>query len=456
MSTGTLTPRTLRTRFLLLVALRWLPTGLTIPVTVLLASARGLSLAEIGLVTSVQGFVVLALELPTGGLADSLGRRPTLVLAGVVGATALSLLLVADSVPTYAAVMALQGVWRALDSGPLEAWYVDAALAADPGARLEGGLSAASAVLSAALAVGALASGGLVALGPVAGVQPLVVPVVAALVLSLVSTAAVLGLVTEVRPHGEGGEGGEGGGAWTAVRAVPATVAAGVRLVRGDRVLVALVAVELFWGFGSVAYELLTPVRLAEASGGGAAGTERAAALMGPVTAAAWAASAAGAALVPLLSRRTGPWVAAALLRVAQGAAVAAMGLLAGPVGVVAAFLACYAVHGASNPLHAALLHGRVTGTNRAVVLSVNSMVAQPAGAVGAIALGALAASASTPAAVLVGAGALALAAPLYLSVRPSSSGTQDRVRRWPRAARSPSTEPFSGAQGEHGRGLRT
>ena len=417
--------RALRRRFLLLVALRWLPTGLTMPVTVLLASARGLTLAEVGLVISVQGFVVLALELPTGGLADSLGRRPVLVVAGVVGAASLALLLVADSVPAYAAVMALQGVWRALDSGPLEAWYVDAALAADPGARLEEGLSAASAVLSGALCAGALASGGLVALGPLAGVEPLAVPVLAALVLSAVSTAAVLALVTEVRPRrGRGG-------AWTAVRAVPATVTAGVRLVRGDRVLLALVAVELFWGFGMIAFEVLTPVRLAEVSGGGAAGTERAAALMGPVTAAAWAASAAGAALVPLLSRRTGVPVAAALLRVAQGAAVAGMGLLAGPVGVVAAFWACYAVHGASNPLHAALLHGRASGENRAVVLSVNSMVAQPAGSVGSLTLGALAATASTSAAVLTGAVVLALAAPLYLvGARGLSGGSQERVRR--------------------------
>jgi len=443
--------RSLRRRFLLLVALRWLPTGLTMPVTVLLASARGLSLAEIGLVLSVQGFVVLALELPTGGLADSLGRRPTLVLAGAVGLASLALLLVADSVATYVGVMALQGVWRALDSGPLEAWYVDAALAVDPGARLEEGLSAASAVLSAALCAGALVSGALVALEPLSGADPLVVPVLAALVLSAVSTGAVLALVTEARPARGAGA------AWTAVRGVPAVVAAGVRLVRGDRVLVALVAVELFWGFGMVAFEVLMPVRLAEVSGSGAPATERAAALMGPVTAGAWAASAAGAALVPLLSRRTGVWVAAAALRVAQGLAVAGMGLLAGPLGVVAAFWACYAVHGASNPLHSSLLHARASGENRAVVLSVNSMVAQPAGSVGSITLGALAAATSTSTAMLVAALALALAAPLYRAARPGSGGgSRGGMRRWPRAARSASTEPFPGTQGEHGRGLRT
>ena len=70
------------------------------------------------------------------------------------------------SVAAFAAVTILQGVYRALDSGPLEAWYVDATLAAEPDAEIEHGLSAGSTVLSLAIAVGALISGALVALDP--------------------------------------------------------------------------------------------------------------------------------------------------------------------------------------------------------------------------------------------------------------------------------------------------
>ena len=125
--------RSARTRYLILVGLRWLPTGLLIPIIVLLALSRGLSLTEIGVVFGLQGLVVLFLELPTGGLSDALGRRPVLILASLVGLVSLSLLYVADSVALFAAATILQGVYRALDSGPLEAWYVDATLAADPG-----------------------------------------------------------------------------------------------------------------------------------------------------------------------------------------------------------------------------------------------------------------------------------------------------------------------------------
>ncbi|MGW5672372.1 MFS transporter, partial [Micromonospora sp. NPDC003776] len=128
-----------------------------------------------------------------------------------------------------------------------------------------------------------------------------------------------------------------------------------------------------------------------------------------------WLAHAAGAALTPFLLRRLGAAPAAALMRILQGVTVVGMGLLAGPVGVLVAYLACYTVHGASNPLHMGLLHRQVDGPYRTSVLSMNSMVGQPAGALGAVVLTALADRASVSLAMLVGAVVLALGAPLYL-----------------------------------------
>jgi MFS family permease len=397
--------RTARRRYLILIALRWLPTGLLIPVTVLLALSRGLSLTEIGLIFSIQGLVVLALELPTGGLSDALGRRPILILAGVIGLVSLALLYVADSVALFAASMALQGVFRALDSGPLEAWYVDATLSADPTAEIEHGLSAGSTVLSLAIAVGALLSGGLVALDPFDAIPTLALPLLVALALSMANVIAIVLLMRET-PRAR-----DAHAVAASVRQVPRVVVDGIGLLRASRVLMALVAVELFWGFSMVTFESLFPVRLSEVVGDPA----QAAALMGPVTSVAWFASAAGAGLVVAVSRRIGVARSAGLLRVAQGATIVAMGLLAGPLGVVVAYLACYVAHGASNPMHMTLLHRQVDGPHRATVLSMNSMVSQPAGALGAILLSALADGTSISTAMIVGGIICALAAPLYL-----------------------------------------
>jgi hypothetical protein len=169
--------------------------------------------------------------------------------------------------------------------------------------------------------------------------------------------------------------------------------------------------VELCWGFGAMTFEGLLPVRLTEIL----ADPEQAAVITGPTGSVAWLASAAGAACTPWLGRRLGIAPTAAALRIVQGLAVAMMGLLGGVVGVVTAYLACYAVHGASNPAHMTLLHRQVDGSLRTTVVSMNSMLAQPAGAVGLIVLTSVAESTSASVAMLLGGAVLAVAAPLYL-----------------------------------------
>ena len=399
-----LEPRQVRFRYLVVQALRWLPTGLLIPVTTLLMLDRGLGLAEVGTVVAAQGLVVLLLELPTGGLADSLGRRPVLIAASALAVVSVALLAVADSYPAFLAVWLVQGASRALDSGPLDAWFVDATLAADPRARLEPGLGAGGTVTGLALAAGSLASGALVALGPVGGVDALAVPVIAAVVLELAHLAGVAVLVREPARTVRSG-------LRDSIGQAPRAIGEAVGLLRHSRVLLALVAVELSWGFGLAAVETLTPVRLAETLDS----ADAAAVLLGPVGAAAWLVSAGGAALAPVLARTIGTAPTAAVLRLAQGGAVVAMGLTAGPAGVVAAYLAGYAAHGASNPVHQTLLHQQVDNGHRTSVLSLNSMAAQPAGAVGSIVLTAVAGAWSTSVAIVLGGVVLALAAPLYL-----------------------------------------
>jgi MFS family permease len=392
-------------RYLLLTVLRWLPVGLLMPVFVLVPLSRGLTLTEIGLVFAAQGLVVFALELPTGGLSDALGRRPVLLLAGVVAIVSLGLFTIADSAPMFIAAMALQGLYRALDSGPLEAWFVDATLAAEPTAEIEHGLGRGSAALSLAIAIGALASGGLVALHPVPGMDPLVLPMLIALLVHLVSLLGVAVFMTEA-PHDRHPE-----AVMASIRAVPTVVGEGLGLLRSSRVLLGIVLVEAFWGFSMVTFESLFPIRLSGLVGG----TDAAAAIMGPVGSAAWFASAVGAAGIVAISRRIGVARSAALLRVIQGATIVAMGLIAGPVGVIAAYLGCYVAHGASNPMHMTLLHRQAEGQHRTTVLSMNSMIAQPAGSLGGIVLAALADGTSLSLAMVVGGFICAAAAPLYL-----------------------------------------
>lgn len=287
----------LRSRFWLLAGLRWLPTGLIVPVVALIPLDRGLSIAEYGTVAAVQGVVVLLLELPTGGFADALGRRPVWIVSAGVAVASYIVYAKAQTMMVFAVATALAGVFRALDSGPLNAWFVDEShrhVAPDEQHLVVArGLSGYATVSGAAIATGALLSAGLVAWAPFGRSAALVTPYWLAAVLACVQVVAALVMMHEDRPV-------RGESILASVRATPRTVRDGAALLLRSRVLAALVAVELFWGFGIVAFESFMPIRLSELVGD----RDRAAALMGPISAAAWAVAAGGAALVPLLLRR--------------------------------------------------------------------------------------------------------------------------------------------------------
>jgi DHA1 family tetracycline resistance protein-like MFS transporter len=410
-----MTAAQVRSRYVFLIAMRWLPVGLLIPIVVLLPLERGFDIAQIGSMVAVQGIVVLLLELPTGGLADAIGRRPVLLIAGAINLASLALLAVADTLALLGLAYLLQGVYRALDSGPLESWFVDRSLAADPEADIETGLARGGTASSLAIAGTALLSGGLIWLGPAGPVSALTVPVLVALALSVLSTLAAALLMDEERPARGKVE------LVAPLRGMVTAIGGALTLARRSRVVLALIGVEVLWSLGMVTFEQLMPVRLSEV-------TTAAGPLMGPVSSVAWGASAAGAALVPLLSRRLGARWTGFTLRVVHGLTIVGMGLLAGPVGVIGAFLLCYAVHGAANPVHSGLLHRRVEGEYRTSLLSLNSMVASTGFVIGSIALTMVAARISTPAAIVAGAVLLAAAAPLYLvKDRRATSGMEFR-----------------------------
>jgi predicted MFS family arabinose efflux permease len=394
--------------FLLLTVTRWFPVGLVIGVLTLIGLQRGMSVAQLGAIFAAQGLVVLALELPTGGFADALGRRPVLVASAVVNLASMGLFLAARSFWAFFAALALQGVFRALDSGPLEAWYVDTAHADDPTVPVEKALAAAGTVLGVAIATGALVSGGLIAWHPVTTVTAIELPAYVALALGVVHLVAVATLMKEPRTHVDAT------GFRRAVRSAqdaPRTVADGIRLLGSSRVLLALVLVEVFWSVGMIAFETFHPIRLAELVGG----EDRAGAILGPVSAAAWGLFAAGSAAAGLSTRRIGVAWTAVVARVVQGIFIVVMGLMAGPVGLVSAFLVTYSLHGFAGPAHATLLHRQASPTNRATVLSMNSMVAGGTYSLALLALGPFAEHTSTALAIVVCGAFSILGAVLYL-----------------------------------------
>ncbi|SDR82424.1 Nitrate/nitrite transporter NarK [Paraoerskovia marina] len=400
-----------RRRFVVLTALRWFPTGVVIPVLVLLMRERGLDLATIGLLGAVYSVVTLALELPTGGLADVVGRRPVLVISSAMTFVALLLLATGTSALALGIAYAVFGAARALDSGPLQAWYVDSVHAVDRDADLTPGLSRAGVAESLGLGVGALVGGGVVAVSPFptddAVLIALSTPFLLAAALGLVHLVMVAVWVRDVPRERRAT-------LRDIVADVPATVARGLRLAVHHRTLRRIMTFTVGLGVALAGIELLAPNAFAELLGGEAA----AAAPYAVLVTLGFGGSALGSALAPAVRRVTrsdsrGVVVAAVLGSVALAAvAVPVLGVAA------TAFVVFYVFLGIGGPLVENLTHRSVSSAERATILSVSSMALQSGGVVASLAIGALAGATSLAWGFAVTAAALCLGALALVGIR--------------------------------------
>ncbi|MGX1561331.1 MFS transporter [Streptomyces sp. NPDC055506] len=389
--------RAVRRRYVTVCVLLWLPPGLALASMVLLLGERGMSLATIAGLFAAHSLTVAALELPTGGLSDVLGRRPVLVTAGALNMIACGLVGLGTTVWVLAAGMVLMGVSRALSSGTAEAWYVDTVQAsAGPDAELRTGLARGGTATSAALAVGLLLGGALPWLlgtgtGLGAGlseatsgvVLPLSVPLLLGAALRVVLVCYVLAVLREPpRPRATLG---------SVLRGVPVTVLDGLRLGGRDALVGRVVLSAAAAGGALGVVELLVPGRTVELTGASGSGALAYAAL----ACAGFVCCGVGSHLAPFAARVAGGGERAVLICLGTGAigvlllAVTASSthLLATTVAVTG-FCVFYVGIGAVTPNENDLLHRRVPSEGRATALSVQSLAQQLVGALSGLVVG--------------------------------------------------------------------
>ena len=419
-ATGERTRRITRA-FLICHALRWMPTGFMLPILVLVPTERGVALPTVGLMFAAYGLTTALLELPTGGLADTVGRRPVMLLATIADTGLLLALAFGASAWHFLAAAVLGGVGRALLSGPLESWYVDTVRAVDPMVPLRPGLAKAGFVEGVALALGALLSAVLPTVGaglPLDGpVSQLTLPAYGGLAAEAASFVAVFVFVRERRPRR--------GGWRITVRAVPEVVAAGVRTAAGGRNLRRLFGSFVLVAIAYVGVEVLWQPRFTDLLGS----ASRATRTFGYVVVAMSLGAAAGAWLAGRLpggiAQRAGRVAAVATLLAA--AMLVALATASSFVPAAAAFVGVYVFGALGGVAEAELLHERVPADRRATMVSVQSLTHQVGNVIAGVVLTRVAAAAGIPAAWLVGAVMLAASAILLASI-------DDRPRAYARA----------------------
>jgi MFS family permease len=369
-----LTAQQAERRYIALSGLQWLPIGLVAPVLVLMLRARGLELPVIGALFAIYTVVVILLELPTGSFADVLGRRRTLVISRILSIVSLAGMAIATDVFQFGAVMVLAGTARALQSGPLEAWYVDSVRAINPEADVRRGISRASAVEAAALASGAIVGGLLPSLVnglPANGVLiPLSISYLTAAALQSLGLIAVLLLMIEPPNSAHAPVG-------RIVRDVPSSVAKGLRLAAGDRTIRLVLGAMAAFGFALSALETVAPVQFATLLGG----EDQASGAYGVLVTLAFFGTSLGSAAAPRAAAVVGSGPrTAALVTLLMAIALGGMATGASFLVVASLYVAFYLFAGLAGPLNNETLHQRVEADQRATLLSVVSLAQMSGG----------------------------------------------------------------------------
>ena len=413
--------------YVVLGALRWAPVGLVLPFMVITPEARGLSLGAIGAVLAVHSAVTMLLEVPSGALADTIGRRRVMLAGAALTAFSLLVFAAAQSIAAFAASTGLLAAGRAMISGALEAWYVDSLRSIDPLAPLARGLSRGTAAEAIGMAAGSLLGGALVAVaGPGAGAfSGYGIAALAGAVAALVYFVAVAVLVREPAPSRPDERESIGRQTREVVATARAEAAASVTVrvvfATGIALGVSLTAVELLW-----------QPRLADLLGN--SGTEGF--VFGALAAASMLAVAAGAGLSPVVARRLGLQPAYVTILGVGAVCVAVLGAPASPLAFAAVYLLAYALLGVAEPMHYELLNDAVGSKARATLMSAESFATQSGSLVANLGLGAFAAAQGVGATwvlagVVLGATCAAIARPLL------------RTRGAPRAAAQPTPKPL-------------
>ncbi len=406
-----MTARSALRRYMLVSFLTWLPPGLMMAAMVLLMTERGLSLVQAGLAVTVFSLVTVGLELPTGGLADVVGRRVVLAASAAFTVAGLALMSVSTTFWMFLVSGALKGVARALSSGPATSWYVDTLHDLEGrGADLKPGLARGGAMESVALCLGVLVGGGVPLLVPPGLMFPLAAPpLLGALAAVVLLVVVLLALPEPRRPRRSPA---------SVLREVPATVVASVRLAAGGGVLRRLMLAAATSGVVLMTIELLTPGRLAEL-----AGTAELGSLAYAVVAAfGFAGSAAGSALAPRVARLAGGSargaIAGAVLTALSVGSLAATAGLDGAAGLLSAALAYVVLFlgiSVTGLLCLEMTHNAVTAAERTTVTSTSSLSLQAGGTLANLTLGTLAAQAGVAAAWGVAAVAVLSSALLFV-----------------------------------------
>ena len=393
--------------YFLVTGLLWLSTAVLTPLTVIFMQARGVDLAEVGFLIGLYSLTIVLLEIPTGGLADTLGRKRVTLVALSFKLVATVMFFFAFGFLAFLAAWVLVGVGRALISGAFNAWFVDRLQAVHPEINLQPPLAQAGSVELLALSGGTLLGGALPGLfnflpeDGTAFLTPLAVPFVLSGLFLLGCLIATALLLKEV-PLEDDNQGPK------RLAAFPKLFKTAFGAIRKNRALQLLLAASFLAAPAATAVETFWQPRFVTLIPGESDNTFWLGVLMTGGFLAGMVGNLLSIPIARLLGKRH--YLVAALGQMTQVLTLAFLALQDTALAAGGLFWLTYLTRGVASSPQEALLNEEISAAQRSTMLSAASLVNYAGIFIGSTLLGIVAERISIPVAWLVGSGVALLA----------------------------------------------
>jgi MFS family permease len=379
--------------------------GLTVAVVALALLDRDMDLFQISLLFGVYSVTTMAMELPFGGLADNIGRKPVFLSAVVASLISMVIFLSTNDFYVLMLSFAFIGFGRALRSGTLDAWFIEKFRRMAPNVDFQPALAKAQWANAMGLAFGAICGGLLPdVFGDVArehGFSVYDVSYAASLIMmTVLFSFTLVAIKEEPRPFNPNAFS-------RGFVNIPAVIKEASFLALKDPILSLLLLVMGLVLMATNPVEVYWSTHLKGMLDENYANTA-----IGVLTATYFFSIAFGAAMSPHLNRmfKRQNAVSLCVTFVCLAILQIVLAFQESIIGFVGLFVLFSIVLGAMETPASSILHSCVENQQRSTILSLRSLVQQLGAAIGLLVVGGLAESYSLPIAWIGGAGFLIIA----------------------------------------------
>lgn len=400
-------------------SMHWFMMGTMVPVITLIKTSQGLTLFQVGVSVAVYSAVTMLLEIPTGGLADSIGRRKTYLLALIAWLFTGVAFILSRGLPMFMVASVGMGIARALSSGAMDAYFVDAYNEEVKGSNLQGYLARLQLFSLAGVAAGSFI-GGLYPqlLGPyfdgLLGMTRYYANAAATVVVVLIQVGLTLSLITADAPRAPRTSAPARRSLSAGLTALSGTVRNSLGIAVRKRAFRFIFGGAAAIGLAISILEQYWQPQVQGIMGSGSPGW-----ILGFLTAGYFLSGALGNIVIGVLGKLFAKHYAAlvAVLRAAAGLLFIGLAFQDGIAGFTALYFLIFFTVGLLNSPQDALFHRHAPSQQRSTLISVESLFFQGGGLVSSLALGAVAQQFSISAAWIIAGVVFSFSALLYLFV---------------------------------------